>query len=118
MPFPEFQTPGLADACAGKQPTDLVFSDRFGQHLKRTRVSVGTRSWFLTALTTAGLPRMLGHASAAMTLDIYVDLFDADLDAVATLLNQAATFSNVAKMLPREDSGQEKTPTSLEKTGM
>ncbi|TFB87423.1 site-specific integrase [Cryobacterium algoricola] len=144
VPFPEFLTPGLADACAEKQPTDLVFSDRFGQHLKRTRVSVGTRSWFLTALTTAGLPRMtlhdlrhtaaslavsvganvksvqrmLGHASAAMTLDIYADLFDADLDAVATLLNQAATFSSVAKVLPREDFGQEKTPTSLENTGM
>ena len=48
-----------------------------------------------------------------MTLVIYADLFDADLDAVATLLNQAATFSNVAKMLPGEDSGQEITPTSL-----
>jgi site-specific recombinase XerC len=62
--------------------------------------------------------RMLGHASAAMTLDIYADLFDADLDAVATLLNQAATFSSVATVLPREDFGQEKTPTSLENTGM
>ena len=27
--------------------------------------------------------RMLGHASAAMTLDTYSDLFDDDLDAVA-----------------------------------
>jgi integrase len=27
--------------------------------------------------------RMLGHASAAMTLDVYTDLFDDDLDAVA-----------------------------------
>jgi integrase len=27
--------------------------------------------------------RMLGHASAAMTLDTYADLFDADLDTVA-----------------------------------
>jgi len=31
--------------------------------------------------------RMLGHASAAMTLDTYADLFDDDLDAVATRLN-------------------------------
>ena len=29
------------------------------------------------------LQRMLGHASAAITLDIYADLFDDDLDAVA-----------------------------------
>jgi hypothetical protein len=32
---------------------------------------------------------MLGHASAAMTLDIYADLFDDDLDAVATALDVA-----------------------------
>ena len=29
--------------------------------------------------------KMLGHASAAMTLDIYADLFDDDLEAVALL---------------------------------
>lgn len=29
---------------------------------------------------------MLGHASAAMTLDVYADLFDDDLDAVAERL--------------------------------
>jgi len=27
--------------------------------------------------------RMLGHSSAAMTLDVYADLFDSDLDSVA-----------------------------------
>ncbi len=32
---------------------------------------------------------MLGHASAAMTLDTYADLFDDDLDNVATALGQA-----------------------------
>jgi integrase len=31
--------------------------------------------------------RMLGHASAAMTLDVYVDLFDSDLDTVADRLD-------------------------------
>ena len=31
--------------------------------------------------------RMLGHASAAMTLDVYADLFDTDLDAVADRLD-------------------------------
>ena len=36
--------------------------------------------------------RMLGHASAAMTLDVYADLFEWDLDAVA---------ESVAKMWPR-----------------
>ena len=36
---------------------------------------------------------MLGHACAAMTLDVYADLFEADLDSVA---------QNVARMWPRE----------------
>ena len=36
---------------------------------------------------------MLGHASAAMTLDTYADLFDDDLDAVADALDIAKTRS-------------------------
>ena len=32
---------------------------------------------------------MLGHASAAMTLDIYADLFDDDLNAVSDRLDEA-----------------------------
>ena len=36
------------------------------------------------------IQRMLGHASAAMTLDVYADLFDEDLDEVSTRLDQAA----------------------------
>jgi integrase len=31
--------------------------------------------------------RALGHSSAAMTLDVYADLFDTDLDAVAERLD-------------------------------
>ncbi|WP_244298605.1 tyrosine-type recombinase/integrase [Micromonospora cremea] len=34
--------------------------------------------------------RMLGHASAAMTLDVYADLFEDDLDQVAGRLDRAA----------------------------
>ena len=34
--------------------------------------------------------RMLGHASAAMTLDVYAGLFNDDLDAVADRLDAAA----------------------------
>lgn len=33
------------------------------------------------------MQRMLGHASAAMTLDVYADLFESDLDAVADRLD-------------------------------
>ncbi len=45
--------------------------------------------------------RMLGHASAAMTLDTYADLFDDDLDGVSKALDEARTEAVVAKPLPR-----------------
>lgn len=45
--------------------------------------------------------RMLGHASAAVTLDVYADLFDDDLDSVATALDRAAMQSDVANLLPK-----------------
>ena len=41
------------------------------------------------------IQRMLGHASAAMTLDTYADLFDDDLDYVAQALSSARRHSAV-----------------------
>lgn len=35
------------------------------------------------------MQRMLGHAKASMTLDVYADLFDDDLDNVAANLDAA-----------------------------
>lgn len=37
------------------------------------------------------LSRMLGHAKPSMTLDVYSDLFDADLDALGVTLDRVAT---------------------------
>ena len=37
---------------------------------------------------------MLGHASAAMTLDVHADLFDSDLDAVADRLELARQMAD------------------------
>ena len=39
--------------------------------------------------------RMLGHASAAMTLDVYADLFEDDADAVADRLDEARSRTTV-----------------------
>lgn len=50
--------------------------------------------------------RMLGHASASMTLDVYADLFDEDLNAVAAALDAAVSLGNVSKMCPRRVSGE------------
>ncbi|MDQ1531827.1 MAG: hypothetical protein QOE37_1932, partial [Microbacteriaceae bacterium] len=53
--------------------------------------------------------RMLGHASAAMTLDTYADLFDDDfdddLDAVADALDQAKRASDVVNPLSERPEG-------------
>ncbi|MGW9550913.1 tyrosine-type recombinase/integrase [Citricoccus zhacaiensis] len=80
-------------------------------------------SWFSSALEDAGLPRitphdlrhtaasfavsaganvkavqrMLGHSSAAMTLDVYAELFDDDLNAVADRLDEAVSAQIVGK---------------------
>jgi integrase len=115
VPFPAFLGELLTEACKGKKPDELVFPDKHGYHMRRVRVSKDSRSWFKTALVNAGLPtmvlhdlrhtsaslavqaggnvkvvqRMLGHASAAMTLDVYSDLFDDDLDSVSTALDAA-----------------------------
>jgi integrase len=48
--------------------------------------------------------RMLGHASAAMTLDTYADLFDDDLDAVSERLNVVRS-TRIASGI-RDDSEQ------------
>tara|TARA_R110002020_G_scaffold18619_2_gene64757 strand:- start:5225 stop:5407 length:183 start_codon:yes stop_codon:yes gene_type:complete len=44
------------------------------------------------------IQRMLGHASAAMTLDVYADLFEDDLDAVSQALDRARSNEVVGKM--------------------
>lgn len=51
---------------------------------------------------------MLGHTSAAMTLDVYSDLFDDDLNAVSDALDRAAAAAgasphiwSAASVLPR-----------------
>lgn len=48
--------------------------------------------------------KMLGHASAAMTLDVYADLFDDDLDAVGEALSRAGDPTRVGP-IPNRASG-------------
>lgn len=46
--------------------------------------------------------KMLGHASAAVTLDVYADLFEDDLDAVSVALDQAISKTIVSISCPLE----------------
>jgi hypothetical protein len=59
--------------------------------------------------------RMLGHASAATTLDVYAGLFGDDLDAVADRLDAAASAARAdslrtdgesANVLPLDQEGR------------
>lgn len=110
VPVPRSLVQALADQCVGKGPEDLVFTSPRGEVL---RLMNFRRRYFDSAATRAGLTgltphelrhtaaslavsaganvksvqRMLGHASAAMTLDVYAGLFDDELDAVAARLD-------------------------------
>jgi integrase len=125
VPLPAFLLPYLARQCEGKSRDDLLFADGDGQYPLQPHTKSG---WLDRAVVAAGIPRvtlhdlrhtsaslavsaganvkavqrMLGHASAAMTLDIYADLFDDDLEAVAVALDEARSRESVAKMWPRD----------------
>ena len=109
VPLPRFLADALAEHVAGRGSQDLVFTTARGAVLRNLNFR---RDAFDRAATQAGLDgltphelrhtaaalaisaganikavqQMLGHASAAMTLDVYAGLFAADLDAVAERL--------------------------------
>ncbi len=123
VPLPRFVVDEFAVYLAGKDPSALVFTSPKGAPLRNRNAR---RGWFDAAAeqaraagltphelrhTTASLglsaganvkavQRMLGHASAALTLDRYADLFDDDLDAIAERLDAVGRAAGVAYPLP------------------
>ncbi|QLQ37309.1 tyrosine-type recombinase/integrase [Micromonospora robiginosa] len=112
-PLPRFLVEPIAARIAGRSGDELVFTSPAGGVLRnnnfrrrvfdRAAVSVGLAGLTPHELrhTAASLAvaeganvkavqRMLGHASAAMTLDVYADLFEDDLDQMADRLDRAA----------------------------
>lgn len=116
VPYPAFLDAHLSRPFALKSADQLLFGNGldhmrlpnskngwFAGAVRRARRSDGTiphltphdlRHTAASLAISAGanvkaVQRMLGHASAAMTLDTYSDLFDDDLDAVATALDRA-----------------------------
>ncbi len=117
MPFPAALADELAALMVGKGRDALVFTDLRGGVLRnsnwRARVfepavtncqtaddtfpSITPHDLRHTAASLAvsaganvkAVQRMLGHAKASMTLDVYADLFDEDLDSVAASLDAA-----------------------------
>lgn len=69
----------FAAAVRACQAADREFPRITPHDLRHTAASLAVSS----GANVKAVQRMLGHASAAMTLDQYADLFDSDLDAVA-----------------------------------
>jgi integrase len=122
VPYPKFLSEPLARACEGKTRGQLVFGDGdvhqgrasatqgwFEQALLECQEVDGSFPYITphdlrhTAASMAisaganpkAVQRMLGHASAAMTLDTYADLFEDDLDAVSERLDAVRAESVV-----------------------
>ncbi len=130
VPIPRFLVEELRGALQDRPRDALIFPGKDGQFMRRTRSDEGSKSWFKSALTKAELPtmtthdlrhtaaslavqaganvktvqRMLGHTSAAMTLDVYSDLFDSDLDSVSEALDTAAGRAGVASLFTDSDA--------------
>ena len=79
----------LSGAVARCRKADPTFPRITAHALRHTAASLAIHA----GANPKVVQRMLGHASAAMTLDVYADLFDSDLTSVA---------DSVAKMWPRE----------------
>ena len=121
VPIPRFLADELAAQLTGKAPGDLVFTTPEGGVLRNTNFrprffDPAAEKAGLSGLTPHGLrhiaaslavaaganikavQQMLGHASAAMTLDVYAGLFADDLDGVADQLDRAVTKSKADQM--------------------
>lgn len=129
VPYPAFLTLSIAQLCEGKGRDDLLFGDgrlhmrlpnsrdgwfaaavrraveadseipRVTPHdLRHTAASLAISS----GANVKAVQRMLGHASASMTLDTYADLFDDDLDGVAVSLDEARRTAGVVTLLSRD----------------
>ncbi|RIU36696.1 site-specific integrase [Mycobacteroides abscessus] len=123
VPVAESVLARLAVRCRGRTEKDLLFPARAGGYLKRP--SYDSTGWFNRAVERAqvqtitphdlrhtcaslavssganvlAVSRMLGHKDPSVTLRVYADLFDSDLDAVAVNLDAkiSGSVQNVSK---------------------
>ncbi|MFC5930217.1 site-specific integrase [Cryobacterium melibiosiphilum] len=100
MKLPHNQHGWFANAVARCMKDDPDFPRVTPHDLRHTAASLAVSA----GANVKAVQRMLGHASAAMTLDVYADLFDDDLDAVAERMDQAISASTVVKPLSNQAS--------------
>ena len=138
VPVPGFLAEKLTVQIGERGDDELIFAKPDGTYLMRPKNSKTGIGWFARAIADAKVPyltlhdlrhtaaslavsaganvkavqRMLGHASAAMTLDTYADLFDDDLQAVATALDDAARKTDVGKTWAKAPEADTKNPAT------
>ena len=119
VPIPELLVEPLARQCEGRGRDELLFGNRAGGYLRPNK-------WFAAAVRRAELPAlvphdlrwvcaslavqagasvkvlqsMLGHSSAALTLDVYSSLYADDLTDVADRMGRAADRVHSASSRP------------------
>jgi integrase len=76
-----------------EEPSMPVFPRVTAHDLRRTAASPAISA----GASVKWVQRMLGHRSAAMTLDVYADLFDDDLTAVADRLDESVGKMRAAR---------------------
>ncbi len=143
VPFPDFLVAALSTLMAGKSLNSHIFVGEtggpirvstfrpraFAPAVKRCHAvdplfpTVTPHDLRHTAASLAisaganpkGVQTMLGHASAAMTLDTYADLFPDDLDAVASALSEARSRRIGGKNEAKSQiQGENPAPDALE----
>lgn len=123
VPVPSRVWEPLQDRAKDLAGTEVLFANRHGTYINPPTGGANARTWWNTALTKAKLPympihdlrhtaaslavksgahvkivqRMLGHASAAITLDTYADLFEDDLETLIERLDSDIEAAIVVK---------------------
>lgn len=85
LPYPSSERGWFRKAVIAAQEVDSTIPTITPHDLRHTAASLAVQS----GAHVKAVQRMLGHASAAMTLDVYTDLFDEDLDDVAESMAKA-----------------------------
>ena len=125
--YPTLLDDVMRSHCDGRNVDAVLFEspDRPGEWLRNTSTASADDGWLGSARTRAGIvehmtvhdlrhtaaslmvqsganvktvQRQLGHKSAAMTLDVYADLFDTDLDELSEAMSDLMARENVGKM--------------------
>ncbi|MGK0715030.1 tyrosine-type recombinase/integrase [Leucobacter sp. W1153] len=127
----------LVESTKKKSPEALIFPNEYGGFINPPSGGKSGRNWWVSALKKASIEylpihdlrhtaaslavasgahvkiiqRMLGHSSAAVTLDVYADLFEDDLHVLTSRLDSAIEASFVAKSVAKDpEQTKEKTP--------